>query len=188
MQERYESAFLTVSGDLKKPIPKKSIPFFLENLFPSFPYRISLVNVREVMDVFGRNGSDSQHIFWSDFRKIIRERKSGIANYRSDAIFIKSALNPESWAMKIFRTIMTVVSLYYFIMVPVRIAFDPWGSMVNANALCTDLVVDVFTFVNLIVVLNTCYTNSKAAIVTDRIKILRRVNFNYVLSSIPIDW
>ena len=138
--------------------------------------------------MFGRNGSDSQHIFWSDFRKIIRERRSGTANYRSDAIFIKSALNPESWAMKIFRKVIMVVSLYYFILVPVRIAFDPWGSMVNINALCTDLVFDALTALNLIVVLNTCYTNSRAAIVTDRMKILRRVNYNYVVAAIPMDW
>jgi hypothetical protein len=161
---------------------------FLENLFPSFPYQISLFNVREVLDVFGRNGSDSQHIFWSDFRKIIRERRSGTLNYRSDAIFIKSAFNPESWAMKIFRKITIVVSLYYFIMVPVRISFDPWGSMVNINALCTELVFDALTVLNLIVVLNTCYTNSRAAIVTDRMKIFRRVNYNYVVAALPMDW
>ena len=187
-QERYESSFLLVTGDLKKPIARKNIPLLLENLFPSFPYRFSSYNVREVLDVFGRNGITSQHIFWSDFRKIIRERKSGTTYYQSDAIFIKSALNPDSRPMKFFKRITNLAALYYFIMVPVRIAFDPWHNMLNTLALCTDLVFDAFTFLNLVVLLNTCYTNSKAAIVTNRMKILRRMNYNYLVAAIPLDW
>ena len=56
VKDLYESAFLMVAGDLKKPIPVQSIPAFLENLFPSFQYRISPYNVREILEVFGRNG------------------------------------------------------------------------------------------------------------------------------------
>ena len=188
LQDRYESSFLLVSGDLKKPIPRKNIPVFLENLFPSFPFRISSYNVKEILDVFGRNGSESPHIFWSDFRKIIRDRKNGTAYYQSDAIFIKSALNPESWLMKAFKRFIGLVALYYFIAVPVRISFDPWHSMVQIHALSTDLVADICTALYLIVLLNTSYTNSRAAIVTDRFKILRRVNYNYVIAAIPFDW
>ncbi len=187
-QERYESSFLLVSGDLKKPIPRKNIPLFLENLFPSFPYRISSYNVKEILDIFGRNGTESEHIFWSDFRKIIRERKNGTANYHSDAIFIRSAFNPESWLYKLFKNITALVALYYFLAVPVRIAFDPWHSMIDLNALCTDLVFDICTALNLVILLNTSYTNSRAAIVTNRFKILRRVNYNYVIAAIPFDW
>ena len=55
-QERFESAFLAVSGDLKKPIPAKNIPALIEALFPSFPHNISAFNVREILEVFGRNG------------------------------------------------------------------------------------------------------------------------------------
>ena len=161
---------------------------FIENLFPSFPYRISSYNVKEVLDVFGRNGANSHHIFWSDFRKIIRERKSGTASFQSDSLFIKSALNPQSWAMKNWRRITVIAALYYFIMVPVRIAFDPWHGMVSIYALGTDLVVDAYTLLNLAVLLNTCYTNSRAAVVTDRWKILRRVNYNYFAAAIPFDW
>ena len=140
------------------------------------------------MDAFGRNGTDSTHVFWSDFRKIIRDRKSGITNYHSDDLFIKSALNPESRPMKAFRRIASVAALYYFIMIPVRIAFDPWGNMLDIHALCTDLIFDSFTFLNLVVLLNTCYINSKAAVITDRMKILRRLDYNYLIAAIPLDW
>lgn len=177
-----------MSGDLKKPIPRKNIPLFLENLFPSFPYRISSYNVKEILDVFGRNGTESDHIFWSDFRKIIRERRSGIANFHSDAVFIKSTFYHESWLMRLIRKFMVVVAVYYFIAVPVRIAFDPWHSMVNINALCTDLVFDACTILNLVILLNTSYTNSKAALVTNRFKIFRRLNYNYIIAAIPFDW
>jgi hypothetical protein len=160
----------------------------LENLFPSFPYRISSYNVKEILDIFGRNGTESDHIFWSDFRKIIRERKSGTASFQNDSIFIKSALNPNSWLFKMFKNFMRLIALYYFLAVPVRIAFDPWHSMVNLNALCTDLVLDIFTSLNLVILLNTSYTNSRAAVVTNRFKILRRVDFNYVMAALPLDW
>jgi hypothetical protein len=187
-QERYESSFLIVSGDLKKPISQKNIPLFSENLFPSFPYRISSYNVKEVLDVFGRSGRKSQHIFWPDFRKILRERKNGILTFGRDSIFIKTTFNPDSWAMKTWHKIVKLVAVYFFIVIPVRIAFDPWGNMLDLRALSTDLVVDGISFLNLIIVMNTCYTNSRAAVVTDRMKILRRVDYNILISVFPLDW
>ena len=187
-QERYESSFLLVSGDLKKPIAKKYINRFLENLFPSFPYRISSYNVKELLDVFGRNGMDSEHVFWSDFRKTIRERKLGSAKYQSDALFFKSVLNQEARVVKVFRKIMSLIGFYYFIMVPVRLAFNPWNSMLDIRALCSDLVVDSFVFLNLLVLINKSYKNKKEAIITERMKILRRINYNYVISAVPFDW
>ena len=177
-----------MSGDLKKPIALKNIPLFLENLFPSFPYRISTYNVKEVLDVFGRNGTRSQHIFWPDFRKILRERKSGLGEYHKDSLFIKTALNPDAWVVKIWHSFMEIVGVYYFIFIPLRIAFDPWQTMVNIYALSTDLVVDGLTGLNLVVAMNTCYTNSRAAIITNRIKILRRIDYNIAMAAIPLDW
>ncbi len=80
------------------------------------------------------------------------------------------------------------VAVYYFIVVPVRIAFDPWRNMLDIHALSTDLVVDGLSFLNLAITVNTCYTNSRAAVVTDRIKMLRRVDYNYFVSVFPVDW
>ena len=177
-----------MSGDLKKPIARKSIPLFLENLFPAFPYRISAYNVKEVLDVFGRNGTKSKHIFWPDFRKILRERKSGLAEYHRDAVFVKTTFNPDSWVMRFWRYLMEFVGIYYFVVVPIRISFDPWRRMVDFRALSTDLVIDGITVINLAVAMNTCYTNSRAAIITNRIKILRRIDYSIAVPAFPLDW
>ena len=94
-QDRYESAFLIVSGDLKKPITWKQIPEFLECLFPTFPYRFSSYNINETLRAFGRDGSKSRHLFWSDIRKGLRDRK-GNSGSRPNQMLIKTVLNPES--------------------------------------------------------------------------------------------
>jgi hypothetical protein len=176
-----------VSGDLKKPITQKQIPEFLENLFPAFPYRFSPYNVKETFRAFGREGVKSRLIFWSDIRKALRENKRGTANL-SSRTFIKSALNPESSVVKRWNTLVVLVAIYHFVVVPVRISFVPWRSMLDVRALYTDLIADILTFLNLLVQINTAYLNSRASWVTDRYKISRRVDFRVSLSTIPLDW
>jgi hypothetical protein len=186
-QDRYESAFLIVSGDLKKPIAVKQVPEFLENLLPSFPYRFSAYNVKETMGAFGREGSKSKHLFWADIRKGLREHRKGKGRLSSQ-FFIKSALHPESMLLKQWDTIVIFVALYHFIAVPIRIGFVPWNSMLDSRALYTDLAADVLTVLNLVLCCNTAYNNSKSSWVTKRYKIVRRIDFRVSLAAIPIDW
>jgi hypothetical protein len=186
-QDRYESAFLIVSGDLKKPISLKQIPEFLDNLLPSFPFRFSGYNVKETMSTFGREGAKTKLLFWSDIRKGLREHKKGKDNI-SNRYFIKSALNPESFFVKQWAYLLIFVALYHLIVVPIRIGFLPWSSMLDSRALYTDLVADVLTALNLVMCCNTAYLNSKSAWVTNRYKIIRRIDFRVSLSAVPIDW
>ena len=103
-------------------------------------------------------------------------------------MFIKTAFNPDSWLMKCWQSFVQFLGIYYFIVIPVRIAFDPWRNMLDIRAFCTDLIADALTALNLAVAMNTCYTNSRAAIITDRMKILRRINYNIGVAAFPLDW
>ena len=83
---------------------------------------------------------------------------------------------------------MVLVAIYHFVVVPVRISFLPWNSMLDPRALYTDLVADLLTVINLLVHINTAYLNSRAAWVTNRFKIIRRIDFRVSASAIPFDW
>ncbi len=178
---------MIVAGDLKKPISLKQVPEFLENLFPSFPYRFSAFNVKETMSTFGREGPKTKLLFWADIRKGLREHKKGKGSISSQ-FFIKSALNPESFILRQWQTLLILVALYHFVAVPIRIGFVPWSSMLDSRALYTDLVADVLTVLNLFLCCNTAYHNSKSSWVTKRYKIIRRIDFRVTIAAIPIDW
>ena len=185
-QDRYESAYQMVAGDLKVPIQADKVPDFLQILFPSFPYRFSTYNVKEVFELFGRNGVKSKDLFWADIRKGLREQKT--ATLQGEPLIIESALNPKSWFTKYWANLMKFVATYHFLIVPVRIMFIPWKSMVDYRALCTDLIADAFTVANVVVLMNTAHLSSRATWVTKRLKILRRMDIGYVIAAVPLDW
>jgi hypothetical protein len=175
-----------VAGDLKVPINADKVPEFLQILFPSFPYRFSSYNVKELFELFGRNGAKSKELFWSDIRKGLREQKA--AALQGESIFIGSALNPKSWFARWWTNVMKFIAIYHFLIVPVRITFLPWSSMLDVRALSTDLIVDTLTVLNVLVLTNTAYMSSRATWVTKRVKLLRRIDVGYILAAIPLDW
>ena len=187
LQERYELAYTAVCGDLKKPMSVKQIPFFLENLFPSFPYRFSTYNISETLLYFGREGQKTKHLFWSDFRKGLREHQGdskGFARFT----FTNLTFNPECEFARVWQSVELFIALYHFLLVPIRICFEPWKSMLDVRALSSDLAIDGLTFINLLIHANTAYINSKATWVTDRYKILRRLHPSFSIPAIPFDW
>ena len=178
---------MIVVGDLKKPLSKKHIKLFLENLFPSFPYRFSSFNVNETLRIFGREGLKSKLIFWPDIRKGLREHKK-LDGKNSEGLLIKSALNPNARVIKYWHATIDFIAVYYFVFVPVRICFTPWNSMLDSRALYTDLVADIATCINFVVLANTAYLNSRAAWVTNRYKLFRKVDLCASISATPFDW
>jgi hypothetical protein len=175
-----------IAGDLKVPMPADKVQEFLQLMFPSFPYRFSSYNVKEVFEIFGRNGAKSKELFWADIRKVLREQKAAIL--QEESIFINSALNPKSFIAKEWTRVMKFVAIYHFIVVPVRITFLPWNSMLDIHALSTDLIMDILTVLNVVVLTNTAYMSSRATWVTKRLKLLRRIDIGYIISAIPFDW
>jgi hypothetical protein len=185
-QERYESSYILVAGDLKRPVPQSKIKEFLEALFPSFSYPISSYNVEEALELFGRYGSRSHEIFWSDVRKTIRERQG--QSVMGEAFLIKSVLNPNASPVKRWAKLMEAVAVYHFVVVPIRIAFLPWDSMIETRALATDLAADMLTILNLVVAVNTAVLSSSSTWTTKRREILRTVDLGFITAAIPGDW
>jgi hypothetical protein len=185
-QSRYESAYIFVAGDLRKPIQREKIGEFLQELFPSFQYPISNYNVKETLDIFGRHGSKSREIFWSDIRKTVREHQ-GNGNTEK-GLFIGMVINPRSSIFQKWIALLQLVAIYHFVVVPIRITFLPWSSMIDYRALCSDLVADFFTAVNVIVLANTAVLSSASTWITDRKTLLRNINVGFIVSAIPLDW
>ena len=186
LQDRYESSFLLVTGDLRKPIPANRIQDFLEILFPSFSDPISSYNIDETLHLFGRHGSKSREIFWSDIRMVIHEkngqRRSG------ELLFIGSVLNPKNrWIQKWWK-FMDIVAVYHFLAVPIRISFLPWSNMTEVWPLCTDLIADILIFVHIVIVANTACLSVSSTWITDKYELFRRVEIGFIISSIPMDW
>ena len=185
--ERYESAFISVTGEVGVPIATPAIPSFLEHLFPDFPYRISSHNRDEFLSVFGRDGLKSKQISFADIRKVLKEHSATGGTVGSQPL-VHGAFNPVSRGYVRWLRVVGILAVYHYIMVPVRIGFLPWRSMLDWRALCTDLPADVLTAVHLIVVCNTAYQNGKSHFVTSRAKILRRASLNFFFAAIPFDW
>jgi hypothetical protein len=179
---------MIVMGDLKKPLPRETVPELLENLFPSYPHPISSYNVREALEVFGRSGSRSKALLWADIRKRLREHRKDYVGAMDKGLFIGTALSPESLAVRHWHTLLSLIGIYHFIVVPVRIAFIPWSSMLDTTALCSDLLADALTVMNIVILGSVAYKNSRAVWITDRYKILKKVHICYYAAAIPLDW
>jgi len=186
LQERYESCFLLVNGDIKKPLPLSKVPEFLEALLPSFPHDISKYNVLEVMELFGRHGIKSKELYWADLRKGLRDKQDSKSEV--DSVFIRNALNPRSFVFAIWSRVVRGLAIYYFISVPIRLCFLPWDSMINSQALALDITMDAICVLNLAIQMNTAYMNSRAMWVTKRIKIMHKIPPGFFIAAIPLDW
>jgi hypothetical protein len=151
------------------------------------PYRMSSHNVQEFLEVFGRNGIRSKEVTWSDIRKALRERKPQVVA-TGDALLIENALNPESKFVAFWSGLMQFIAVYNFLLVPIRIAFQPWSSMVDPTSLAVDLFADVLVFSNVLVLGNIAYKNSRATWVTKRRKIFRKIKIGIIIAAIPLDW
>ena len=177
---------MLVAGDLKKPIPLSKLKDFLHALFPSFPYPISSYNLEETLNLFGRHGAKSKEIFWVDVRKTIRDKQGNFSSESS--IFFGKVLNPKSQLMKKWKYFMKFVAMYHFLIVPIRVMFLPWNSMIDSRALFSDLVADVFVVMHLLIQANTSYLSTSSTWVTVRSKLLRNVNIGFIIAAIPLDW
>eukprot|EP00961_Rhodomonas_salina_P062175 834610-Rhodomonas_salina.2 len=69
------------------------------------------------------------------------------------------------------RLQVKLVAFYYFLAVPLRAAFVPWATMLDAMALCTDLIFDVLAFVNVLILANSAYKNARSRWVVRRSKV-----------------
>ena len=183
--ERYEQSFVAVTGDLGEPLTASKINLFLERLFPDFSYHVSVYNCREFLQTFGREGVKSKQITFADIRKVLIECSK---ETHHDGLFINGALNRNSEIYAYWLNVVSVVACLEFILVPVRLCFVPWTSMLDIRALALDVTLDFLVLIHVVVLANTAYRNTRGQWATTRLKMLRRINIFYLVAAIPSDW
>ena len=183
----YEEAYIKVSGSLTEPIKAERIAVMLSYIFVDFPFRFSHFNAREFLETFGQSGNDRQ-IIWADMRKVLREHRMGTSLLRDDTLLVGSAINPTLPWVSYLQHIGRLCGVYYFVWVPVRIAFLPFDTFTHKHALASDLTADCLVWAFFILHLNTAYKNSHSKWVTDRYKILIKSDPRFLLGVLPLDW
>ena len=184
--EQFELCFIAVTGDIGVPLPSSKIKVFLEQLFPDFQYPISRHNCQEFMNEFGRDGIKSKFITFADIRKMFLERSKELRAEGSN--LIHSTFNPNSDLYQKWLNVVKLVAVLQYIVVPIRLCFSPWNIMTDWRALSIDLPLDILTGVHVLVLSNTAYQNSRAQWVVNRVKLIRRINLQVLMASIPVDW
>jgi len=191
----YEPSYVAVTGDVKEVLQRHQVKDFLSLLLIDFDHNLNDMHVSEFMAAFCADGPKGQQLTWFDIERGLRERSN--KTQRADRVFLSgfgSALNPNSLPLRTWSTIQQMSALYYFVHVPVRIAFNPYPFMTGWQyaLLTVDLVVDSLVFVHLILTFNIGYMNKKSRWVLDRGKIARHYLSSEfwvdLLCATPFDW
>ena len=193
--QAYEATFVAITGSLKTPLERIKVRSFLSLLLIDFKQTLTERHVIEFMDVFSSQGPKGQQVSWTDIERGLRHRTK--SRFKPDQIFmsgIGSPFNPKSKAIRCWRTLQQICSIYVFVHVPARITFNPYPSMTSWNytLVCMDVVVDSLIVLNLAMNFNISYMNKKSNWVIDRFKIARHyLSSNFwidLLCATPFDW
>jgi len=193
--QAYKTTYTAIAGDVKNNLKRFQVREFLALLLIDFDHDLTELHVTEFFDVFSIDGSKGESVTWIDIERRLRERlNKGLDPHRLFLGDFSSSLNPSSPVIRFWRSIQQVAALFSFMHVPVRIAFQPYPSMISWDypMVAMDLGVDCILALNLIVKFHISYMNTKSRWVTDRGKIARHylskeflVDF---LCAAPVDW
>ena len=191
----FEPSFVAITGDLKNALPRNRVKEFLALLLIDFDKKLTNLHVDEFMKRFSQDGPKAKAVLWINIQRELHERRDKGLN--PTRLFLKgfgSPLNPNSHTIRVWRTLSQLGAVYLFLLVPVRIAFNPYPDVLAWGhfTLSLDLAVDCLTFLNLIITFNTAYVNKKSGIVIDRVKIARHYLSTDFLADVivaaPFDW
>ncbi len=191
----YEPSYMTITGDVKEVLQRHQVKDFLSLLLIDFDQNINDLHVSEFMAAFCADGAKGQQLTWIDIERGLRERSN--KTQRADRVFLSgfgSALNPSSLPLRTWFTMQQMSALYYFLHVPVRIAFNPYPNMTGWQyaLLGVDLGVDCLVFLHLLLSFNIGYMNKKSRWVLDRGKIARHyLSSDFwvdLVCATPFDW
>jgi len=187
----YESTFHAVVGDTSKPLLRSKVKEFLALLLLDYSGEINDMHVEEFMQVFAPEGKKAHAVSFFEIEKKIREVN---ASYQSELMMGNSTLvlNPNSFALRFWRTGQHLGAFFYFFHVPARIAFLPYQSMLDTSLFASSFLVDLLVILNLFVGFNVAYMNKQSRWVTDRLRIARhylsRGFWIDALAALPLDW
>eukprot|EP00960_Hanusia_phi_P033537 750499-Hanusia_phi.AAC.11 len=181
----WEKEYIQIMGNLSDPIPNHKIKRFLSRVYSDRKSKITEYNCEEFRDFFDRETVVEDKLTWGELSKVVREKRSAMER---SAIFMGSALNPYSSFMSSWKVLMRYVSYFEFVLDPIRIGFLPWSSITSSPELCSRLIPDALLYLHVLIETNTAYKNSKSVWITDRSKILRKIDLVIVAAVFPLDW
>jgi len=182
----HEREFTKAVGTLALPLTGLAIKQYLTYLLVEHSHQVDLYRCREFCRFFKRKLDDETTIMYRDIVKIVKERSSGVDKKE---LFIGTALNPCHWSLWSWDWLVRIVSLYHFLMVPVRISFQSEiYTFTDQFPLSTDLPADLIIITHVLLSLHISYKNSKSQWVTSRMRIFKNTDWIAVFASIPLDW
>ena len=187
----WEREYIKLVGHTHAPLPADKFRQFLRHVFVEHAHPITDDNVDEFFQVFG-NGVPGADIEWVRISKVLRDINSTGVVCESDFWIRRSgewsAINPSlgwTWYWNMF---LRALCKYHFVCVPMRIAYVPWRSMLQVEALCTDLVADILLIIHLFLQWNMAYKNKRSVWVLRRLSIIRRTDCYWAFACLPLDW
>ena len=159
----FKSTYIAMTGNIDVPLERSNVDEFLNLLLIDKKRTITELDVLDFMDIFAAEGRKGMSVTWNEIDRELKNDRSK----PQDRLFVGafgSALNPKCFAIRSWWSFQQAAALYYFVHVPVRIAFNPYPKMTSWNeiALWLDSFVDCLAFFNLLLAFNVrfvCYSS-----------------------------
>jgi hypothetical protein len=156
----YRTCYETVAGDVKSEMIRSKVLDFLSLLLIDLAYPLTNAHVSEFMEMFSPIGADATSLTLVDIERGVFESLNKGPN--PNRFFVEdfgSPLNPNSFALQLWRSIQQICAIYFVLHVPVRICFDPYQIFFawEQPPLVFDLFIDMLVFGNLLLSFNIAF-------------------------------
>ena len=183
---RYQEAYVQTVGSLNPALMDDNIPVYISNLFPHLAHEISYAHCVEFKDIFGKNGTSSVQVSWTDIKKVLQP----ILSVEVQSVFLGTVFHPQSKYMTWFWYTMQLVAAYHFVSVPLLLCFVDDSARMDSNlSMSVFIPVDILTFLSTLIQLNTAYKSSRRNVwETNRLRIAKKLGNIGMIPALPLDW
>ncbi len=120
-------------GSITEPLRCEGIRQYLVHIMEEYPHNITLENCRQFCKFFDRKFEKSTRITFPEISKqlSLRERHKN-SGHENKKLFINHCLNPDFLVIAAFTTLMRIIALYHFLMVPgkfILVSFDYFAEL-----------------------------------------------------------
>ncbi|KAK3254973.1 hypothetical protein CYMTET_35831, partial [Cymbomonas tetramitiformis] len=188
--QQYERVFHKVVKNTSSPLPRSKMLLFLQVLIPGI--YITTYHIREFQHLFESKHQES--IEWTKMRRILREYMEKTKKDSTIPIFVKDTfvLHPKYSVLQVWDILYNYSGLYYFITVPINIAFADLTYANEELNLYVSVVVDTLMVLHIVLRFNMAYTDSNSILITDRSLIAKSyLSSDFIMNllpALPIDY
>jgi len=120
-------------GSITEPLRCEGIRQYLVHIMEEYPHNITLENCKQFCKFFDKNFEKSTTITFPEISKRISQRdRHKDSGHENKKLFIHHCLNPDFVMMTAFKTLMRIIALYHFLMVPgkfILVSFDYFAEL-----------------------------------------------------------